>query len=86
MNAVEGRCYGTNREDGETMPPGQDKNAEGKSTISAAVDAKGVLAMADSMPPNAETEASQTVTGGGNNARRESPSSTFQEEGNTCSR
>ena len=43
-----------------------------KSTGSAAVDAKGVLAMADSVPPNAETEASQTVTGRSKNARRES--------------
>ena len=54
------------------MPPGQDENAEGKSTVSAAVDAKGVLAMPDSVQPTAETEASQTVTGRGKNARRES--------------
>ena len=54
------------------MPPGKDENAEGKSTISVAVDAKCVLAMADSVPPNAETEASQTVPGRSKNARRES--------------
>ena len=54
------------------MPPGQDENAGGKSTVSVAVDAKGVLAMADSVPPTAETEASQTVTGRSKNARRES--------------
>ena len=46
MNAVEGRCYGNDREDDETMPPGQDENAEGISAVSAAVDAKVVLAMA----------------------------------------
>ena len=72
VNAVEGRCYGNDREDDETMPPGQDENAERKSTVSVAVDAKGALAMADSVPPNAETEASQTVTGRSKNARRES--------------
>ena len=72
VNALEGRCYGNDREDDETMPPGQDENAERKSTVSAAVDAKGVLAMADSVPPNAETEASQTVTRGGKSARHES--------------
>ena len=54
------------------MPPGQDENREGNSTVSVDVDAKGVLAMADSVPPNAETEASQTVTGRSKNARRES--------------
>ena len=72
MNAVEDRCHGNDREDDETMPPGQDENAEGKSTVSVAVDTKGVLAMADSVPPNAETEASQTETGRSKNARRES--------------
>ena len=72
VNAVEGRCYGNNHEDDESMPPRQDENAEGKSTVSAAVDVKGVLAMADSVPPNGETEASQKVAGRGNNARRES--------------
>ena len=51
------------------MPPGQDENAEGKSTVSVAVDAKGVLGMADSVPPTAETEAPQTVTGRSKNAR-----------------
>ena len=54
------------------MPPGQDEDAEGKSTVAVAVDAKAVLAMADSVPPTAETEASQTVTGRSNDARRES--------------
>ena len=73
VNTVEGRCYGNDREGDETMPPGQDENAEGKSTVSSVdVDAKGALAMADSVPPNAETEASQTVTGRSKNARRES--------------
>ena len=70
VNAVEGRCYGNDREGDETMPPGQNENAEGNSTVS--VDVKVVLAMADSVPPNAETEASQTVTGRSKNARRES--------------
>ena len=54
------------------MPPGPDENAEGKSAVADDVDAKGVLVMADSVPPNAETEASQTVTGRSKNARRES--------------
>ena len=72
VNAVEGHCYGNDREGDETIPPGRDENAEGKSTISAAVDAKGVFAMADSVPRIAETEASQTVTGRSKNARRES--------------
>ena len=63
VNAVEGLCYGNDREGDETMPPGQEENAEGKSTISVDVHATGVLAMTDSVPPNAETEASQTVTG-----------------------
>ena len=72
VNAVEGRCYGNDREAGETMPSGQDENAEGNSTVSVAVDAKGVLAMPDSVPPNAETGTSQTVTGRSKNARRES--------------
>ena len=47
VNAVEGRCYGNDREGDETMPPAQDENAEGKSAVSVDVDAKGVLAMAD---------------------------------------
>ena len=72
MNAVEGRCYGNDLEDDDMMPQGQDENAEGKSTVSVAVDAKGVLAMGDSVPPNEETEASQTGTGRRKNARRES--------------
>ena len=72
MNAVEGHCYGNDREGDETMPPGQDENAEGKSTVSADVDAKGVLAMADGVPPTAETEVSQTVIGRCKNARRAS--------------
>ena len=72
MNAVEGLCYGNDLEGDETMPPRQDENAEGKSTVSVAVDAKGVLAMADSVPRNADTEASQTVTGRSKNARLES--------------
>ena len=71
VNAVEGRCYGNDREDDVTMPTGHDENAEGKSAVSAAVDAKGVLAMADRVPSTAETEASQTVTGRGKNARHE---------------
>ena len=71
VNAVEGLCYGNYREGDETMPPGQDENAEGKSSVSAAVDVKGVLAMADSVPPTVETEASQTGTGRSKNARRE---------------
>ena len=62
VNAVERHCYGNDREGDEMMPPGQVENTEGKSTVSVADDAKGVLAMADSVPPNAETEASQTVT------------------------
>ena len=57
MNTVEGHFHGNDREGDETMPPGQDENAEGKSTLSAAVDAKGALAMADSVPPTVETEA-----------------------------
>ena len=72
VHAEEGRCYGNDREDDETMPPGQDKNADRKSTVSASVDAKGVLAMGASVPPDAETSATQRVTGGGKNARRES--------------
>ena len=71
MNAVEGCCYGNDHEDDETMPPGQDENAEGKSTVSVAVDAKGVLAMADNAPPTAETQSSQT-TARSKNAWRES--------------
>ena len=72
MNAVEGRCYGNDREGDDMMPPRQDENAKGKSTVPVDVDAKGVLAMADSVPPTTETEASQTVTGRSKNARRES--------------
>ena len=51
-NAVEGHCYGNERKDYGTMPPGHDENAEGKSSVSAAVDAKGVLTMADRVPRN----------------------------------
>ena len=40
VNAVEGRCYGNDREGDETMPPGQDENAEKKSAESVDVDAK----------------------------------------------
>ena len=52
VNAAEGSCSGNDREDDEAMPPRQDENAEGRSTVSAPVDAKGVLAMADSVPPD----------------------------------
>ena len=54
------------------MPLGQDENAEGKSTVSIAIDTRGVLAMADSVPPNPETATLQKMIGGGKNARRES--------------
>ena len=45
VNAVEGPCYGNDREGDEMMPLGRDENAEGKSTISVDADANGVLAM-----------------------------------------
>ena len=86
VNAVEGRCYGNDREDDETMPPGHDENAEGKYTVSVAVDAKGVLSMAGSVPPNAETEVSQTVTGRSKNARRESRRVAASKKKVTCAR
>ena len=70
IHVEEGRCYGNDCEDDETMPPGQDKNAERKSTISASVDAKGLLAMGACVPRDAETSATQTVTGGGKNSRQ----------------
>ena len=53
VNAVEGRCNGNDCEGDEMMPPGQGENAEGKSTVSVDVDAKGVSVMADSVPPTA---------------------------------
>ena len=72
MTAVEHSCHCNVCKGSETMPPGQYENAERESTVSVAVDVKGVLAMADNVPPNAETATSQTVTGGGKNARCES--------------
>ena len=71
MNVVQYLCQGNVCNDSETMPPGQDENAEEKSTASVAVDAKGVLAMADGVQPNVETATLRMmVIGGGKNARR----------------
>ena len=58
MNTVQSHCYGNDCEGDEMMPSRQDENAEGKSTVLVDVDAEGVLAMADRVPPTAETEVS----------------------------
>ena len=72
MNHVEHLCHGNVCKESETISPGQDENAEDKFTLSVSVETKGVSAIADTVPPNAETATSQTVTGGSKIARRES--------------